>query len=271
MPEWVFWGAFGLIIGSFLNVLILRHGIRGILGRSSCPSCKRELAWFELVPVLSWIALRGKCRTCRARISVQYPLVEFLTGAGFAVIGLAPLLFAQQVLACAIFALFISIAVYDLYHTIIPDVWSYPLALLALLYALVGGAGAWELLAGPLVALPLFCFWFFSKGAWMGLGDAKLALSIGFLLGILDGFLALMLAFVVGAFVGVFILIPLPIVVRSLRHAGITSRIRAKEITMKSEVPFGPFLICATLLVWFSQVYALGLAAHLVDFLSLNF
>jgi prepilin signal peptidase PulO-like enzyme (type II secretory pathway) len=162
--------------------------------------------------------------------------------------------------------------VYDLYHTIIPDVWSYSFGALALVYAWMSPhvSEPWYLVisSGPLVALPLFLLWFYSRGSWMGLGDAKLALGIGWLLGLLHGYVALGLAFFIGAIVGVFILLPLPNILDALARAGITRMGGAKAFTMKSEVPFGPFLICALLIVWFSQLYGLGLVMHLARFLS---
>ncbi len=267
----IIWFLFGLIIGSFVNVLIARHGVKSITGRSACPSCKRTLEWYELFPVLSWLALRGKCRTCRKRISVQYPIVEIVTAGGFLMIGLAPIPVVQQFIGAAIVALLVAIAVYDLYHTIIPDEWSYSFAFLALAYAFAAPLPeTWHLtlLAGPFVALPLYLLWRVSNGTWMGLGDAKLALGIGFLLGMLEGYVALSMAFVIGAFVGVFVLIPLPYVAATLSRAGITRGKEAKGFTMKSEIPFGPFLICALSIVWFSQLYQLGLVRHLTAFLS---
>lgn len=267
----IIWAIFGLIIGSFVNVLIARHGVKSIMGRSACMSCKRTLEWYELFPVFSWLVLGGKCRTCRARISIQYPAVELLTAGGFFLIGSASIPILQQFLGAAIVALLVAITVYDLYHTIIPDEWSYTFAFLALVYALAAPLpDAWHLtiLAGPFVALPLYLLWRVSNGTWMGLGDAKLALGIGFLLGLFEGYVALSLAFVIGAFVGVFILIPLPKVAKALASAGITRGGEAKGFTMKSEIPFGPFLICALSIVWFSQLYQLGLVRHLTAFLS---
>jgi len=275
------WALFGLIIGSFVNVLIARHGVKSILGRSACPLCHRTLEWYELFPVFSWLALRGKCRTCHSRISIQYPVVELLTGAGFLAIGLAPVPIIAQFLGATIIALLIAIAVYDLYHTVIPDVWSYSFAALAGAFSLSIGLGDWWLAAaGPLIALPLFLLWLVSGGRWMGLGDAKLALGIGWLLGLLGGYVALSLAFTLGAFVGVFILIPLPFVLKSLSRAGpmrqsstsyeagITHSESVPAFTMKSEIPFGPFLICALSIVWFSQLYGFELVRFLTAFLS---
>src|SRR4051812_6530095 len=118
-------GIFGLIIGSFLNVVILRHDERGISGRSACMSCERTLTWIDLIPVFSWIALRGKCRTCKAAISIQYPLVEVTTGILFALVGnaffynISYYSSTHSFVLMAYFsmiALLIAITVYDYYH-----------------------------------------------------------------------------------------------------------------------------------------------------------
>lgn len=250
---------FGLIIGSFLNVVILRHGHLSIFGRSSCPACGKTLEWFELFPVLSWLVLRGACRSCNARISIQYPLVELSTATLFALIGVSGLGIIETVLALFIVSLFIAIFVYDLYYTLIPDSWSYTAAFLSLLYALsVSDASLIEILfSGPLVALPLYLMWFISRGRWMGLGDAKLALALGWLLGLTGGVLALLGAFILGSLVSIFILLPLPTIMLWVQKLGITSLSAGSEAyTMKSEVPFGPFLIASCLFLWF--LYANG-------------
>src|SRR3989338_9192392 len=114
----IVFGLFGLIVGSFLNVIILRHGVRSIGGRSGCMSCGARLPWYDMGTVFSWLALRGRCRACRARISVQYPLVEAATGALFALLGASLLPFPQKVFGCIILALLVAIATYDFKHTI---------------------------------------------------------------------------------------------------------------------------------------------------------
>ena len=226
LVEIIFWGVLGLILGSFANVLILRGG-SGMGGRSACPHCHRGLSWFELFPVVSWIVLRGKCRTCCAPISLQYPIVELLMAVGTLGVGLAPLPLTLKLLGVAIVLLLLCIAVYDLYHTIIPDRWSYSFAALAGL-------------------------WLFSRGTWMGLGDAKFALGIGWLLGIFPGYVALCLAFCTGALVGVFILLPLKHITAFGRERRITHFVFAHAaFTMKSEVPFAPFLIVGFMIVFF--------------------
>jgi leader peptidase (prepilin peptidase)/N-methyltransferase len=211
----VTFGLFGLVIGSFLNVVILRRGARTVGGRSGCLSCGAPLRWFDLIPVISWIALRGRCRSCGSRISKQYPLVEASTAILFGLIGGAPnLSIPMQIVSLCIIALLVLITTYDLRHTIIPDSWSYAFAFLAFIsssaFAIGGGwTGVIALIiAGPLCALPLFALWLVSRGQWMGLGDAKLALGIGFLLGQGAGLFAVFFAFVVGAVVSVFILLP---------------------------------------------------------------
>src|SRR3989344_8360640 len=154
-------GSFGLIVGSFLNVLILREGKQTLSGRSLCPACGAQLRWYDLVPVLSWIFLGGSCRDCKARISLQYPLVELSTAVLFGLIGAAPITLPFKLLALPIAALLLAIAVHDLRTTIIPDRWVLICGILALSAALLGvvGTGAsymFAVFSGPLTALPLF-------------------------------------------------------------------------------------------------------------------
>lgn len=251
-------GLFGLVVGSFLNVAILRFGVKSIGGRSACVHCGAHLRPFELIPLLSYVALLGRCTHCRARISPQYPLVEASTGILFALVGAASLPLFSTLLALGIVSLLICIFVFDLYHTLIPDAWVVPFSLLALLFSasLIPVAATFMtlmlLLSGPLAALPLFLLWAYSRGAWMGFGDVKLALGIGFLLGMPFGVEAVFFAFVIGAVVSVCILLPLP---RLLAFCGLRGKRRSGGYTMKSEVPFGPFLIASCLLVWFALLY----------------
>ena len=81
-------GILGLCVGSFLNVIILRRGKRSLSWRSECMSCAKTLAWYDLIPIASWVILRGRCRACGSSISIQYPLVEAATAILFAVFGL---------------------------------------------------------------------------------------------------------------------------------------------------------------------------------------
>lgn len=255
-------GLFGLILGSFLNVVILRKGVRGLGGRSNCPQCGTEIAAYDLIPVISWLYLRGRCRHCGSRISIQYPLVEAATAIAFALIAGAPGAAnapLQLALSLTIAALLICICAYDLRHTIIPDAWAWPFGALALALSLVShgdmNAALPALVAGPVAAFPLFFLWAVSKGKWMGFGDVKLALGMGWLLGAGHGIFAVFLGFVIGSIV----LVPLMYGARLVTHMrGYATA--AAGLTMRSEVPFGPFLIASTFLVWISLLYGYDIA-----------
>ncbi len=161
-------------------------------------------------------------------------------------------------LHAALVAAFVAIAVYDARHTIIPDAWAYVAALAALCIAFLTSYAPihMTLLAGPAAALPLFALWLVSQGRWMGLGDAKLALAIGWMLGPVYGIAAIFLAFVIGAVVSLGVLLPLPYLVAFAQRAGIVRwRAVPSRFTMKSEVAFGPFLIAAFFTVWFALLY----------------
>jgi prepilin signal peptidase PulO-like enzyme (type II secretory pathway) len=240
--------ALGAVIGSFLNVVILRMNTgAGLGGRSMCMSCGKELHWYELVPVVSFLALRGRCAGCRARISWQYPAVELATGALFALIAwryFSPtgLIYA---VACSIL---VVIAAYDMRHKIIPDRWVYAFDAVALASVFIGGPAVfhaphiWTLLAGPVLALPFAALWALSKGKWIGLGDSKLILGLGWILGMNGGANALVLAFWIGAVVGVAWML-----------------VVARGFKRHMEIPFGPFLILGALIVLFTGVTVIDL------------
>jgi leader peptidase (prepilin peptidase) / N-methyltransferase len=260
--ETIVFGVLGLIIGSFLNVVILRHGARSLGGRSGCIACGTQLGWFEIIPVFSWLALRARCRYCGARISIQYPLVEVGTAVLFALIGGAPLSLFSQAINIIIAALLVIIVVYDIRHTIIPNEWVYAFAFLAFIASLAGTVGETDeinfvlfLFAGPLAAFPLFALWFISRGRWMGLSDAKLALGIGWLLGVSFGLYAVFFAFVIGAVVCVFIILPF----KYITHVFWITRSNDLQtgFAMESDVPFGPFLIASCVLAWCAMMYGI--------------
>lgn len=247
---------FGAIVGSFLNVLIVRRGTGyGLRGRSACASCKKRLAAHDLIPVVSWMALRGRCRHCGSAISVQYPLVEGVTSVLFGVVGGMALPLLSSALACAMVASLVAIATYDIRHTIIPDAWVGVYVLCASSLAFAGGAHPLLIAIGAGVcATPFFMMWFLSRGRAMGLGDAKLALGIGALLGVPLGLFAAGLSFVLGSA----FFLPL-LAVSHMRSSGRP----ALRVTMKSEVPFGPFLTISFLLVWVTEQYGYSLPGFL--------
>lgn len=245
----------GAIVGSFLNVVIYRYNTGlGLGGRSFCNSCSQKLRWFELVPVLSFLVQRARCRRCETKLSWQYIAVEIFTGAVFLLLflKLLPFIATSPVLAGAeftffavVFSLFIVILVYDLKHTIIPDVFSYSLAALALGHLLIVSPNIPDILAGPILFFPFWFLWIVSKGTWMGLGDAKLALGMGWLLGLYAGLAALLLAFWSGALVAIVILF----------HNSIIGK--RTGLTLKSEIPFAPFLVLGTALAFFLDLSVL--------------
>ncbi len=238
----------GLIIGSFLNVVIFRINTkRSLGGRSSCMSCQSKLSWYELIPLFSFLFLRGRCRNCQTKISIQYPLVELTTGIIFSLLFLR----FQDVFFTSIFSftfiyayyavmfsILIVIVVYDLRHKIIPD----SLSLLFGILAFIGlfffhNLSISEFLSGIILALPFFLFWLLSHGRWMGLGDAKLVLGLGYFLGLSLGLSAIVLAFWIGSIVGLGLVL------------------LKKGYGMKSELPFAPYLVLGALISFFFNLH----------------
>ena len=266
----LFFFCLGLIVGSFINVLVLRSGARALSGRSACMSCGAKIRWLDLIPVFSWLHLRGRCRACGSRISVQYPIVEFCVGILFALVGGAALVPLAKIIGLLISAVLVAIAVYDFRHTIIPDAWVWSFNALAFLSIFLpegsltafSSQTAFNAIAGPIVAAPLFALWLVSKGRWMGLGDPKLALGIGWLLGPVYGIASLFLAFILGAAIGLLLVFFSSACWEATARQFIPLTFWRKGgngITMKSEVPFGPFLVASCLLVLFALMYQIPL------------
>lgn len=230
--------ALGAIAGSFLNALSFRFNTgRGMGGRSHCMHCGHTLEAPDLVPLFSFLALRGRCRHCGSKISLQYPLVE----AAAAVLGAltlsahpAPLLFAFWFI---VWMTLLFVVVYDVRHTVIPWSCSGLLAALAVVYLIAGHhTNPVDVAAGPALALPLFLLSLVSGGRWMGWGDGALELGLGWLLGLTAGLTAFILAFWSGALVGIALIF------------------LSRGVTMKSEMPFAPFLILGAFVVHFFHV-----------------
>ena len=228
---------FGMIVGSFLNVVGLRWDSRNFGGRSICPNCFKTLRWFELVPILSFLAQKGRCRNCMTRISYQYPLIELWTGLIFITV---PYIFIP------VFCIYIVITIYDLKHKIIPDSLVYSAILLSVVSRWLSVGSTLDWLSGPILFLFFGLIWLLSRGRAIGFGDAKLGLSVGLLLGATQGFSAIILAFWIGA-------------AGSLAYLfwdkmGFPKN--AKKLTMKSEIPFAPFIVVGA---WMSLVFNLNL------------
>ena len=218
-------------------------------------TCRKKLEWYELIPLFSYLFLRGRCHGCKTKISRQYFWVELITGLIFAGLYLKfQDLFLVSTLAFSItmafyatvFSVLVVIAVYDLKHKIIPDSLALTLGILSFIGLFffdnfgfyIHFPTLMQFLAGILIPLPFALFWLVSRGKWMGLGDAKLAIGIGWLLGLSRALSGIVLAFWIGAIFGVILMI-----------------ISRKKYSIKSEIPFAPFLVLGTILAFLFELH----------------
>jgi len=237
---------FGAIVGSFLNVVILRLPEEETLGgRSHCTSCGHILSAWHLIPIISFIFLGGKCAFCRDKISARYFIIECTTGLLFA----AGFWFVSPETISGVFVLLmwwiaiasvITIFVIDLEHYLIFDIVVFLAAALVVVCKVAASLAAGEgftqtatvlglSFAGAAVgALPFFLIWWFSKGKWMGFGDVKLMLFLGALVGPKLVLVTALLAIFSGGIISLFLLV-------------------FTKKTMKSHIPFGCFLAPAGL------------------------
>ena len=244
--------AAGLATGSFLNVCIHRlpHSQSVVRPGSYCPACRRPLRWFENVPVLAWLALRGRCRTCRAPISPRYPIVELVTPALFLLqygqLGWQPLLAARLLFCCALVVLFAT----DLRHRILPDAVTLTgigVGLAAAFFvwpgwphAVIGAAAG----GGALLAVAKAYAWVRGEEG-LGMGDVKMLAMIGAFLGWQLTFVTLLVATLLGSVVGI-----------AMLACGLVDR--------HYPLPFGSFLAVgavtatvggAPLMAWYLSLY----------------
>jgi leader peptidase (prepilin peptidase)/N-methyltransferase len=235
---------FGAIIGSFLNVVILRLPSENgsiVFPASHCPRCQHTLSWYENIPIISFLVLRGRCRHCREKISWQYPIVELcmaiLTAAVVHRFGLS-ITTAGYFLFCAAILVIIWI---DLQHQIIPDVISLPGIILGFLFSFVNPTLSWQnsligllLGGGVLYAIALFYF-LWKKQEGMGGGDIKLLAMIGAFLGWQSLPFVIFASSLLGSVIGILVMI-------KQGKGG------------KTRIPFGPFLSVAALAYLFFSV-----------------
>ncbi len=225
----------GLVVGSFLNAVVYRlHAdISFLKGRSFCPWCKHDLHTWDLIPVLSYAVLGGKCRYCRKKISWQYPLVEISTALVFGLLwwqyGVTASLLVYMVYA----AILIIIFVFDLKYYLILDTVTIPAMVVSfILSAVVLRIDVVSLLLGALIGGGFFLLQFYiSRGTWIGGGDIRLGAVMGLMLGFPNIIVALFIAYLLGSFVGIGLIVG-----------------GAKK--WKSQVPFGTFLSAATVLTF---------------------
>lgn len=246
----------GLVFGSFINALVYRvkyNSVKknitklGIVnGRSICPNCKHQLVALDLIPLLSWIYLRGKCRYCHKSISIQYPLVELITALlflfsfiywknGFNLLG-----YFQLGIWLVILTLLITLTVYDIRWKILPSkiiYIIYPLVILNNLIVVFSSRN-YSLILGYLLGFIILGGIFYllfqvSFGKWIGGGDVRLGFLLGLLVG---GPLNSILLLFIGSIVGTFLSIPFILI---------------GKLKKKSTIPFGPFLVIGAIIVYF--------------------
>lgn len=244
---------FGAAIGSFLNVVIYRtiQEESWVNGRSKCDNCQKIIAWYDNIPIFSYLLLKGKCRNCKESIAISHLVMESLTGVLFVWWYWGGSLFfklTQQPLAVLqpLFWLFVAVVLIvifftDYWYYIIPDIATLLLFLATSLYRIVLlFYGEYQLpdfyatlVATVLTCLFFFGLWYFTDGKGMGFGDVKLVVPLGLLLGWPKILVAIISSFVIGAVVGVIL-------------------IALQKKSMKHIIPFGPFLIFGTgiALVW---------------------
>lgn len=249
----VFLGVLGLVVGSFLGALTWRFPRgRTLLGRSSCPRCGKTIAWYDNIPVISYILLRGHCRHCGKKISLRYPAVELVTALLFVLVGsvnlggwegVSVIRDYQGWLGLVAFPYFlflvsilVAIFVIDLEHKLIPDELLYPSILISLLVLLPSPSPtlvshfSWAVF----LATFLYLVHLATRGRGMGLGDVKLAFLLGLVAGYPASLVAIFLAFLTGAAVGLILVLT--------RHA-----------KFGKPIPFGPFLVAGLLISLFAS------------------
>lgn len=231
---------FGAIVGSFLNVCILRIPAGNSIAYppSHCPKCQYAIKWYDNIPMISYLVLMGKCRNCKERISFRYPLVEFLT----AIFSLAAMMMFGPSLAFLIYFAFVSslivITFIDLDHQIIPDIISLPGIPLGFLASFVLPEITYKesligiVIGGGLLLLVAIGYEFITKKEGMGGGDVKLLAMIGAFLGWKGVLFTIFSGSLVGTIIGVTIMV-------------------AQGKDSKYAIPFGPFLSMGALLYLF--------------------
>lgn len=231
---------FGLVFGSFVNVLIYRlpKGLT-LSGRSYCPNCKNKISWYDNIPLVSFILLKGKCRNCRQKISFQYPIVELITAVGFILIYVYFVNFVGTgyvylIYLFAVFVVLLPVFIIDLIDQIVPDELVYGGMILVFGFILLNDNQLIysSLFAGFISASFLLLIHLVTHGKGMGLGDVKLAIFLGLFLGITKIIPWFYLSFLTGAFVGIILIL-------------------GKKARFGRPIAFGPFLIIGLLGAYF--------------------
>lgn len=254
----IYFGLFilGIFFGSFLNALADRLSTENtMLGRSKCDACGHVLGWRDLIPVLSFVFLLGKCRYCKVKLSFKYPISEIFTGIIFSLtwylavtralipVGADVVNYIYLAIAAVLIVMFLA----DIGYQVIPDEMQISLFIFGLIKLLylqivffhqtafeVAKITGLSLVYGVAVMAPILLVYIITKGKGMGFGDVKLSFNMGFILGILSGYLALYIGFISGGLFGALMLI-------------------LKKGKRKTKIAFGPFLILGLYLMLFFE------------------
>ena len=246
-----FWGILillvGFSIGSFINVILYRmpKRIDFLTSRSKCPSCSLQLKWFDLIPLISFILLNGKCRSCKQKISLGYFFVELI--AGFLTLAVF-LVFRDNIWSLILWMSVVNtiflLALFDMRYFILPDKILITIFLLvAIFYTLdwlkiieSTSISPLQSLVGAVIGLAILgSFWLFSKGKWMGFGDVKFAFVLGYIFGIYGGLIVIYVGSLIGGGLGIILLI---------NH----------KASFKTKMPFGTFLGLSAILYIIFQI-----------------
>lgn len=227
---------FGLVFGSFINAVVwrLRKRKKIVFDQSECIHCGHKLGFWDLFPVLSFLYLKGKCRYCGKKISLQYPIIELLTGFGLFAVSKYGFGLLEDVWLSGIFILSVLIFLYDLKYFLILD----RFVVIGIIWIFSGlmffqkSNFIENFFVATAVFLFFFSIYFFSKGKWMGGGDSKLGFIIGLWLGWPLGILSIFLASITGSVVGLLL-------------------VAGNMAKMKSKIPFGPFMVIGAWVSYF--------------------
>ncbi len=239
--------ALGLVFGSFFAAFSWRYprNISITKGRSFCPRCKKQISWFDNIPLLSFLFLKGKCRNCKKKISIRYFIIELVTAIGYLVIFILQGFSLQGAYSIIVFSVLEIIFIIDFEHKMIPDDFVFFGIFVWLFYSIFqvlpirGQADSIfpSLFAGFVCALFLLLIHLITRGRGMGLGDVKFAVLGGALVGFKLSLIWLFLAFLTGAVIGIILIL--------MRRAG-----------PKDQIAFGPFLVVAIpiTLIWGEKI-----------------
>lgn len=197
---------YGIVIGSFLNVCIYRIPLKEsvVSNRSHCMKCGKQIKWYDLIPLVSYLLLGGKCRYCKDRISVQYPLIEFFNGLGYAIIVLANGVNLTSVLYCLCTSALLALSVIDWRTFEIPVAFNIFIGILGIIRLLTDIEHFSTYLIGFIsVSGFLYLIYVFTKGRGIGGGDIKLMAAAGLLIGYKNIILALGLGCIIGSIIHV--------------------------------------------------------------------